>query len=215
VTYRPHTRFTFSGAVIPGEVWSCSLNFASDVVGEVYEPGGLPGLATAAASRWKTLHEGITAMSFSTTFTQVAVRNIDAAGRTTAQAFAGPVDATVGNSTPALPPQCCVVASLQTAEPGPRGRGRIYLPLIGGTVTNGARLAPLVRDDVAQEVKTLLNSLKTYMDGGFGGPYFPVVASAVGSGFNYPVDRVRVGDVIDTQRRRRDGLTEAYAVQTL
>lgn len=213
--YRPHTRFTFSGAVIPGEVWSCTLNFGSDVVGEVADPDSLPAAATFAAARWKVLHEGITAMSFATSFTQVAVRNINAEGQTTAQAFAGPLDATVGNSSPALPPQCCVVVSLQTDEPGPRGRGRFYLPLIGGTVTNGARLAPLVRDDVVQEAKTLIDSVGSNLSAVGGGPFRPVVASQVGNGFNYRVNRIRVGDVIDTQRRRRDGLTEAYAVATV
>jgi len=119
-----------------------------------------------------------------------------------------------GTGAAVLPPQIAVVATLRTALAGRRNRGRMYLPAMGGEfgISGGQSYRFTGAGDVADEVAEWLLA----MAAAWPGPEAiqPVVYSAVGQTLT-PVSEVSVGDVFDTQRRRRDELVENYSTAVL
>lgn len=104
-----------------------------------------------------------------------------------------------------LPLQVAVVASLRTALGTRRGRGRVFLPAPSSAAnTSFGRITSVAQNDflnaVDQYCQTLVVGANTYRVN---------VVSVAGQDMQI-VDQVRVGDVFDTQRRRRDDLVEIY-----
>jgi len=103
-----------------------------------------------------------------------------------------------------LPFQCATVVSLLTASATRHGRGRFYLPpLAVDTLTNG-RINGATTTILDTAWTAFFDSLNT--DG-----LTPVVRNRTGH-VSTTVTSARIGDVIDTQRRRRNKLTETYVV---
>jgi hypothetical protein len=115
-----------------------------------------------------------------------------------------------------LPPQCSIVASLVTPVLGASGRGRCYLPGINrstveafGTMTTGG---PVV---IANAFRTFLNSASIIGTVPLSDHWVkPIVCKPNGTTYGL-VKSVRVGSIIDTQRRRRNQLPEMYEAATL
>lgn len=101
-----------------------------------------------------------------------------------------------------LPPQCTVAVSLRTALATRAGRGRFYLPTFDkGTVTvSGGRLDSTSITATVTAAGDLLASL-------IADDLTPVIYSRSAL-TTQPITQYDVGDVIDTQRRRRDKLIE-------
>jgi hypothetical protein len=129
-----------------------------------------------------------------------------------------------GGSNKPLPLEDTVVVSLYGYLPGTfvpdrsRKRGRMYLPPMDSeALTTDAprwgRLAVAAQGDLKTAAGNFFNDMqgKTVGDDplGIGQTWELVVLSRLG-GFATPVQAIRVGDVIDTQRRRRNKLPEAY-----
>lgn len=113
----------------------------------------------------------------------------------------------VGNlSGTQLPPQNSVVVSHRTLQVGPRGRGRMFMPSSSSSILSGARVATTPATEIAAEQALLLESLAT--DSGVSTPDIrPIVTGS--PWLNYAViNNVQVGNVMDSQRRRRNALTE-------
>ena len=116
--------------------------------------------------------------------------------------------ALVGQGTATLPPQISTVVSLRTAGIGPSARGRMYLPAVGIDL-NGFRIAPA-------DVTTMVGAMKAYFDNmgsvSVISPLldldYPGVASSVGQDAVKQYTGLQIGNVLDTQRRRRDQMTE-------
>lgn len=109
------------------------------------------------------------------------------------------------------PPQTCIVASLRTAAPGPRYRGRMYLPLLSGTVSTSTGLYPSAdASSIATAVKNELAAVAALSSWGAAG-WTPIVASQVAGGSYHAITAVKVGNVFDTQRRRRNKIIESYS----
>lgn len=113
------------------------------------------------------------------------------------------------DSSGPIPPQCAVAVSFKTATNSRRGRGRTYVPGIckGSVAADTARLSSGTRSAI----------LTAFTD-------FAAAIDALGVqlGVNSrmdsvvrPVTIVRIGDVFDTIRRRRDQLVEGYTSATL
>lgn len=112
----------------------------------------------------------------------------------------------IGTGTPNRPPQCAAVFTLQTGLAGRSRRGRIYWPWMGGSM-DGSTLKSSVPLNAITQMATLLNALGAEAPDPT--PMDPVVVSQSLNQVT-PVTSVRVGDVVDTQRRRRDSLVETY-----
>nr|CRY97198.1 hypothetical protein [uncultured prokaryote] len=210
----PHTSLTAAGSMPGGERWSCTLNFGNFAGSVQPSAAGLQSFANLATDWWEDMVGSADSfMSNIVTLQRVDARNVNG-GLTTALASAAPATPVTGGggaSGASLPNQCSVVASLRTEEPGARGRGRIYLPTNKAVVDATGRLPAVSRTQLAAQVELLLNKLNNSAENVTDETGFRLcVVSGVGAGGNFPVTTMRVGDVVDTQRRRRDALVEAY-----
>jgi hypothetical protein len=123
-----------------------------------------------------------------------------------------------GTTTANLPPQCSIVATLQTDTPrGLGSKGRMYLPGIGVSIAgNTGTASTSTLQNTANNMKTFFNAI----NGSFDQPGKVITASKgrtvglVGGMVNRPITSVKIGNVYDTQRRRRNQLVEQFVTAT-
>lgn len=119
-----------------------------------------------------------------------------------------------GGSAALLPPQISVVASLRTAQVGRSSRGRMFLPALDAQElqangTFGTSNANTMAGNVATFLENIQLNLGT-------APVWALPAVVPTNWESYSlVNGVRIGDVYDTQRRRRRALVEAYSAATV
>lgn len=114
-----------------------------------------------------------------------------------------------GTALSMLPPQVAVAASLRSVVPGRRGRGRLYVPAVGSTVlAAGALLGSAANAAIGNATRALLTSV-----GGIGGGDVntKIVVTSAGNPRYVLPSEVRVGNQLDTIRRRRNGVRETYS----
>lgn len=114
------------------------------------------------------------------------------------------------NGGQVLPLQNSLVASHRTAQVGRHGRGRMFLPSITASALNSAGLIDSsTAPSIATHQAALLEAL-SYTGSGVGAlAVRPIVTGK--PWVNYGViNTVRVGNVMDTQRRRRRSIPETY-----
>jgi hypothetical protein len=129
-------------------------------------------------------------------------------------AFTSPV---VGTAAATKPPQTAMVFSLRTNTPGASGRGRLYLPALSVQISaTNFRVSSTAVEAFLTAMSEYLRDVQDTIKANAG--VFPwstvelcVVSKTTG---NRPlVTRIQAGDILDTQRRRRDKLTENYQAQ--
>lgn len=91
------------------------------------------------------------------------------------------------------PNQLAIVATLRTAIPSRRTRGRMFMPATGIAVGAGALMTAPTPAELAHAVASLINTQ--------GQDIAPVVISRAG-GLGTPITAVSVDNKVDTQRRR-------------
>lgn len=138
-------------------------------------------------------------------------------------------DATaVGGRSETLPPQCALVATLMgNANRGLASKGRMYLPGVVIAVGNNGQTDPFNTNLIVGNFKTFINAVNALPSNNVvvNASHGQLVKSAT-TGKMIPkvggygpvtkaVQRVQIGTVYDTQRRRRNGLTEQYQMQSL
>lgn len=111
-----------------------------------------------------------------------------------------------------LPPQNAVVISKVSSLPSRRGRGRMYMPPPTVDTDDSGRLDTAARDIFAVGAKNMFTTISTAA----GGAYELVIVHPdfIPSAFT-AFTQVKVGDVFDTQRNRRNKLKEAYNIQSI
>lgn len=122
-------------------------------------------------------------------------------------------DATIGidgAKVSPLPPQCAIVASLLTGKPGKSFRGRVYLPYNAeALVDSDGRVSTAGQTEIAGAWAAFLGGINSAPDFRFCKVFSRTKGVAT------TITTVSVGNVYDTQRRRRNGLTEAYVTDTV
>lgn len=203
-------RVSIGGSMPGGEVWS---------VNPVYSIGGDLGVPVSAAQA-STIANAILAIAVPT-----GLRNINASSvnfstiRVEARSLAGVLETqaeavrgtpTSGTGTNTHPYQTSLVTSLRSAQPGARGRGRLYWPCTGLSISNTS-LRVLTADvvSVRDSVKTYLSGIESAIEVTLTGVSLAVWSRATPD--LYPVTSIQVGDVLDVQRRRRDQTIENYS----
>lgn len=197
----PHFRLNASGHTPQGEIFT----FTGHVTEAVVEAADiLPTWVTAVTDLWGTgigpsagiaqWYEALTGID------EVMVDELDpVTGKNVRQARQGM--SLVGESSDEpLPPQCAIVVSLRTALPTRAGRGRFYLPAPTVTTLVDGLLISSVTTAVANAAAAMIGD----MNGA--GAVYEVYHRTTKTGT--PVLSVDVGNVVDTQRTRRDKLTE-------
>lgn len=119
-----------------------------------------------------------------------------------------------GGTGSAIPPQNSLVATLTSAVPrGLGSKGRMYLPGISLSISADGRIPSPGPLNIATNLKTFFAALNATVEQ----PGVVVNASPgskpplLGPGVIRPITGVRVGNVYDTQRRRRNQLVEVYS----
>lgn len=201
-----HTKVTLLGHLSTGTAsWSCSFATPPQV-GATEADMVVTALAahtlfntnvwTAHTSRWAA----------ATTLIGARASQVDVSGHETVSGSSFLTTPIAGTGSGAqLPPECAVVVSLRTTTPGPRGRGRMYLPgPVSNNLGNNGELHADFASEVADGMQGFVNAWNADID-----TLRFSVASSVG-GFVTAVSSVRVGNVVDSQRRRRWSIPEAY-----
>lgn len=114
------------------------------------------------------------------------------------------------NSSDPLPPQISVVASHRTLQTGRGGRGRMFLPLCTESLTDThGQISSANAADILSNHIALLEGLKYFAPAPAGAHVLPIVTGGGYSRYGV-ITQVRVGNVFDTQRRRRRSIPETY-----
>lgn len=211
-----HNVLRLSGTLPGGEAWSVSPKFIGWTGPPVQSYAALDRWSRAAAvsggpgffpSRLRALLSGAVQL------TTVRAEHRDAAGELTDAAEFVLPNPIAGAGQALLPYQCAWVSSLRTGRPGGRYRGRLYWPCYGAVLeSNTLRIPTATVAAATEDVAALLTTLAgaAAQDA----TLVPAVVSLVG-GHASRITSVMGGDIVDTQRRRRDSLGEGYSVVAL
>lgn len=192
-----------------GEVWTINPRF--------YHPSGTPIVEYADLLTWATAINSLNAgavwpstlLSLITTtgsIRGIRTEYIDENGDLAQAAeFIRPT-AQAGTGTLGKPLQTSLVISLLTGRPGRSYRGRLYLPYWGApTLQDTGRVAASSRQSIVDAMQVWLTAVGAAAPIG-GGLELVVVSQTIGIAAR--VNQLSIGDVPDTQRRRRDSLVE-------
>ncbi len=106
-------------------------------------------------------------------------------------------------------PQATIVATLTTATPrGLANEGRMYLPATGRTAGADGRIAEGMANGIRQDIITFIAAVEAVGIGTVS--IFSKGTPTQPGGAVRDVTGVRIGRVIDTQRRRRNSIAELY-----
>lgn len=202
-------RVSIAGAMPSGEEWS---------VNPVYSIGGDFG-APVSAAQCNTIATAIAALAVSTFLVtmwapgtnmsnyRVEARALDGTLESQAEAVeATPIN---GTGTAIHPYQTSVVTSLRTTTAGASGRGRLYWPATGVVLdSTNYRLSPTSVTNHLGAVKSFLTGIQGAIDVTLDGVALAVWSRKLEA--LYVVNQIQMGNVVDTQRRRRDNLIENY-----
>lgn len=223
------TRITISGTFGGGvEEWSTGFWF-----GNANGDADLPdqALVDGVLAAWKTFftsNNSWTQSNFTTTQVKAASHGTD--GRSdandTVYAVANPTfSGTIGQK---FPPQVTLAVTLLGPQArGLASKGRMYLPGIGAGVGDNGKANPGALDTIADGLKTFFDAINNL-------PSNHVVLNASHGQLTYnpltkqwqpkidglgpiskPVQSLKLGDVYDTQRRRRNQLVETYRTRAI
>lgn len=217
----PHTRISMIGRFAGStdqtlEIWNwnlCAAEAGQRTPTELAVAAG--GVVNAYATNLKSFFRSHVQL------TRVRVAQIDEQGHVLQtsdgeyrQGDADTPQVGTSSSTYAYPLQAALAVSLDTARDGVSGKGRVFLPMPAITITDtDFRLPSTNIDAFAAAFVAFLgdvnNALET-LDA------LPRPVSVVSSkGFVSPVTGIRIGRVVDTQRRRRGDLVEDYRSASL
>jgi hypothetical protein len=213
-------RVTLSGTMFGGaEQWSTGFFLGQESANAA---DGSTAACDAILNAWRTFFTSTTSyVSSQYVTTQCKIAKINTDGHTDlAKVFYGyPATALVGQQgTNTHPPQCTLALTLQSDRPrGLASKGRMYLPGISAAMQGDGKISAANRDSICLNMKTFFDTIAANAD-------VPdtLILAAKGTGpfpeftaQNDFVQTIKLGNVIDTQRRRRNGLVESYVQQTL
>lgn len=220
-------RWSFGGYYFTNEEWACTLSMGS--------PGGSGEVPVTDADWWSICDGNITGFEtlvkafvaaptsmFSAKASLVWVKGavLNEAGKyvgTRAPAYHELTTAQPGPAVP-LPPQNALVLSLMTAVArGPGHSGRIYVPAgsrDSGIIDDTGHITYSGLPNFLSELKKVIDGMNLFKLGANQSSLRVAVVSGVAAA-SYPVTQLRVGNVYDTQRRRRNKVEEAYSKLTV
>lgn len=192
------------------ERFSIGLHYYLQGGGAVAGPSDLQTWANSIAALWGSAGLGSlkAALGTSSAVTGVRVYAYGATGPALLQASTPVTTAGAGTGSPLHPFQIARAVTLQTGLASRRARGRFYWPAITHTVdpATGKATPPT---GFGEACVALVSGIALSAPSAF--DVRPAVYSATANAVT-EVTSCRVGDVLDTQRRRRDNLPEAYTV---
>lgn len=213
-------RVTISGSMFTNEEqWSTGF-YLGNVSADAEPP--TEALAASIAAAWETFFKSANAkISQQWASTEVKIATMGTDGKTIPDSpvyHTYPAPFSGANASTVFPPQIALVATL--VGPSARGlasKGRMYLPGVNAGLDSNGRISSTDRLAIATAFRTFIRAVVDSPETN----NVPILASkgrlvAGGTGpISKEIISVRVGNVYDTQRRRRNGLAEAYSTVTV
>jgi hypothetical protein len=210
------TRYTISGTCLGGsEIWTTSFFAGLEGADAVPPVANSPAQVAAAWSTFFTAVGSKFSGSYKTTEVKAAYLNVD--GKTDlahVEHYAYPTPISGFGSTSSHPPQITLVATLASTLPrGIASKGRMFLPGHYTPIDATGHVPAADVTSLLTNFRTFINACNSSAD--LGGVV--MLASRgrtglfAGTGVNKAVASVKIGNVYDTQRRRRDNLVESYS----
>ena len=207
-----YIRVSIQGRLFTNEVWSVNPVFSY-----LMPPVAVtPEQALAAATAVAAINPGTTLAGYLSTAGTVTGARLEFRGNAFELEQVGEFTRGApfaGTGSPICPPQTATVISLRSPFPGASARGRAYWPALApamstttGRLTSASRTALLT--DWNAYMASIADAILAAAPGG--DTVAPVIWSPT-LGTSRFVTSFWVGDVIDTQRRRRDDFDEAYS----
>jgi hypothetical protein len=197
------------------EIWTTGFYMGNGFSGTT---PSLPGdTAQKIAAAWETEFFTVVANKISSRYRTVSVKAnlVDVNGVQTTnptQEYFYPTPIVGPNAASPVAPQLSIVGSLRGALPrGYATHGRMYLPGIVSSIDSDARIPSADATAIAGNLRDFLLACNN------ADPDDNVVmmASKKGAGTKHVVTKVMIGNLYDTQRRRRNQFTEAYTTASL
>lgn len=216
-------KLTFGGFQAGGQdIWTCGINMSIQTLegAPVTEPQAISAFEAYADSNDETLpglfqdfvSNSNSYIPSAVNLTWVKLAVIGENGQYLADSKTWETTTTNGGRTGAYVPQVSLVVTLASDKRADPGKyQRFYLPTI--TPTNSGSYRPTGTGAVAAHAAALLADLSDIVTGNLGTYSIrpaAVTSSPKHTGNYLPITRVRVGDVYDTQRRRRNKIGETY-----
>lgn len=206
-----YVRASIVGSTTGGETWS--INPVFDPTGEF--PGFVDQTALDAAAAAiallspGTLLLGLLSPQMAITGCRLEVRD-DGDDALIAISVASRGAQLNGTGIAALPPQSALVFSLRTDTPGGSGRGRLYWPAMGAQLAASGRFGTSGTTQWLDAFKLYLENMRLALTAAFPLVGFSLAVRSRLTTSTPHVVRMQAGDVVDTQRRRRDRWPETY-----
>lgn len=211
-------RVGLRGTLPGGESWSVNpaYNETTDVVTWDQSEGQAAATAIGAIAVPTALKS---LMSSAATMATVRVERRSDANVLIGAAEAAWTGGGASGTAPSKTFQTSTVISLRSNVPGSRGRGRLYWPALGAVLTAGTlRLGNPTTTSVATDSAAYLDLIETALKNAFHPAPdlidFHLAVYSPTTNSKTDVTRIEVGDILDTQRRRRDKVVEAYATHS-
>lgn len=213
-----HTLITFGGALGSGssaDRWQCGIRCGFDVGdGSLIPASDLAGVVAAVGPAIKTAFttgSGAALAASDCGLDFVKAANIDTTGKYAATAGNPQIYSTglpvTGGSGRIGPPMQALKLTWTTANLHGLGHtGGIYVPFLGYAGWNTSTISTTVQNDYRAWGKKFLDACHATVSGG---TLVPVVASKKG-GTLTRITGVKVGSVVDVQRRRKEQVPETY-----
>jgi hypothetical protein len=212
-------RVTMTGQMYNGgEVWTTGF-WAGSPGGDAPDPTDLG--AEMIADEWQTFFTAV-AVKISYLFTTQTIKITPySAGGVIDQAkiksYSYPAAIGGAHAGAGNPPQCAVVATLVAGSGiGNGGKGRMFLPGIGTGIDTTGHLPTGDCNSIASALATFFANVNASFDA----PGLAINAAKTSAttgmlAINRELTHVKVGNVFDTQRRRRNALAEAYSTDAI
>jgi len=215
----PHkvAKVTLSGTMFGGqEIWSTGffMGFEGQDAPTITDTG-----VSDISNAWQTFFtktDSEISNKYQYTMCKVQMLGTDGKALPDTARYYSPVSAVNGGSTgQANPPQVALVATLANSLPrGLATKGRMFLPGVCVALDATGHISGLSTGAIATNLQTFFGTIMNDADT----PGRAVLASLGNVAQLRPgqirhVTQVRVGNVYDTQRRRRNALNEAYTTR--
>lgn len=217
MTYpNPLIKLSFGGTMADGlEIWSCGLSLSFQITPPSYTAEFTAwqedfGSYVSAVENFVSRADSKVPTGVQLTWVKAALIGTD--GTYLMEPIEAPATANGGETGGYIPQGALVYTLVSSRWKDPGRYNRFYLPTAVPTGTTGWRLTTNEANDAAASAKLFietLNAIGTLTNS------TTVVASPVGSGWALDVQEVRVGRLIDTQRRRRNAIAEDYSSETI
>jgi len=219
-SWTEHSLFTFGGvlnsAAPDPEIWQCGVRVgATGAGGHLADPDAFLAEVIAPMSAWWSSSASAT-FPASAKLAWLKVGQIGTNGKYTdfVPHIHDYAPAIAGAGSVSIPDILGVATSWVTTQAVRRGsyasHGRIYLPYycVQPATAGGMRISSLQQGLIRDNGVALLNIINDVSQNAV-----PIIASGHG-GEVHTIVGVRVGNVIDVQRRRKDALRESYVSAT-